>query len=137
MIIVSACLAGVRCRYNGTVIANEKVLELIAKGKALPVCPEQLGGLPTPRLPAEIVNGRVMSADGRDFTDEYESGAREAVRLCMLANCGEAVLKSRSPSCGYGKIYDGSFSGVLISGNGIFAQMLHEKGVKIRTEEDI
>ncbi|GBC63048.1 DUF523 domain-containing protein [Desulfonema ishimotonii] len=137
MIIVSACLAGVRCRYNGDAFPNEKVIELVATGKALPVCPEQLGGLPTPRPPAEIVGERVINTQGADITPQFQAGAREALRLCRLAGCTKAILKSRSPSCGYGRIYDGTFSGTLIPGDGLFARLLRENGVEILTEEDL
>lgn len=133
MYIVSACLAGVKCRYDGKSNENKYVLELVSKGKALPVCPEQLGGLPTPRMPAEILNNRVITSDNKDITGLFEKGAKQAFRLCILANCDRAILKSRSPSCGFGRIYDGSFSGILVPGNGIFAEMLNDNGIKIQT----
>ncbi|HKZ43783.1 MAG TPA: DUF523 domain-containing protein [Anaerolineales bacterium] len=137
MIIVSSCLAGCHCRYDGDSKPNEKVINLVADGKALPVCPEQLGGLPTPRLPAEQRGNKVYRNDGVDVTYEFEKGAREALRLAKLVNARKAILKARSPSCGSGEIYDGSFNGVLIKGNGTFAEMCKKEGIIVRTEEEI
>ncbi len=135
MIIVSACLAGVRCRYNGEGYRIEKIAQLISQGKALPVCPEQLGGLPTPRPAAEIREGRVVTKQGDDMTEFFHKGAQEVLRLAEMAVCKQAILKARSPSCGYGHIYDGSFSKTLVCGNGILAEMLSQKGIRIFTEE--
>jgi uncharacterized protein YbbK (DUF523 family) len=137
MIIVSACLAGVSCRYDGEAKPCPEVIHLVAEGQALPVCPEQLGGLPTPRLPAEIRDGRVVRRDGADLTAEFERGAREAVKLAQLIGAKTAFLKSKSPSCGRGKIYDGTFSGTLTSGNGVFAELCLNKGIEVITEEDL
>lgn len=135
MYIVSACLAGVACRYDGQSQPDPRVLEMVRRGLALPVCPEQLGGLPTPRTPFEIVDGRVVSREGEDATDAFMRGAEEAARLASLAGCTKAVLKQRSPSCGSGKIYDGTFSGRIISGSGLFSKHLKEMGIVIFTEE--
>jgi len=135
MIIVSACLAGIKCRYNGESYGNEEVARLVSAGKALPVCPEQLGGLPTPRYPAEIRNGAVVDSEGRELTDAFYAGAEEVLRLCRLTDCKKAILKARSPSCGCGQIYDGSFSGRLVSGNGVLARLLLENGIDVMTEE--
>ncbi|MEZ4524858.1 MAG: DUF523 domain-containing protein [Desulfobacterales bacterium] len=135
MIIVSACLAGVRCRYNGEGYAIEKIGQLLSGGKVLPVCPEQMGGLPTPRPAAEIREGRVVTKEGMDVTEFFCKGAQEVLRLAELANCKQAILKARSPSCGYGRIYDGTFSKTLVCGNGILAEMLSRKGIRIFTEE--
>jgi uncharacterized protein YbbK (DUF523 family) len=137
MIIVSACLANVACRYNGVAKPNETVMRLVAEGKAIPVCPEQLGGLTTPRLPAEIRNGRVFRKDGVDITEEFERGAREALQVAKLAGAKEALLKSKSPSCGCGRIYDGTFSGVLVEGDGVFAGLCKQDGMEVKTEEDL
>jgi phosphoglycolate phosphatase len=138
MIIVSACLAGYNCRYNGGSHNHEKVIQLVRKGRALPVCPEQLGGLTTPRNPAEIVeSSRVMTQVGEDYTEQFHLGAMETLRLCKLYNCKEAILKSMSPSCGSNQIYDGSFSKTVIKGDGITAKLLKENGVKVITEEDM
>ncbi len=118
-------------------ISNETVMRLVAEGKAIPVCPEQAGRLTTPRLPCEIVNGRVMRKDGLDLTAEFESGARECLALARLAGAYEAILKANSPSCGAGQIYDGTFSGKAVPGDGIFAAMCRQEGITLRTEEDL
>ena len=137
MIIVSACLAGLTCRYDGTSKPCDQVMRLVAEGEALPLCPEQLGGLTTPRLPAEILNGRVLRSDGLDVTTEFNRGAQEAIKLARLASCTSAILKARSPSCGCGNIYDGSFSGVVVNGNGVFAAHCIQNGIEVCTEEDL
>src|SRR5512136_2016262 len=99
MIIVSACLAGVACRYDGGAKPCAAVICLVAEGQAIPVCPEQLGGLPTPRLPAEQVGDRVIRKDGMDVTAEFERGAQEALKVARLVGAKTAILKARSPSC--------------------------------------
>jgi uncharacterized protein YbbK (DUF523 family) len=137
MIIVSACLAGLHCRYDGGEKTNDDVLRLVAEGKALPVCPEQLGGLTTPRLPCEIVNGRVMRKDGVDVTAEFERGARDSLALARLAGAKAAILKAKSPSCGAGHVYDGTFSGHVVTGDGVFAAKCRQEGISLRTEEDL
>jgi uncharacterized protein YbbK (DUF523 family) len=137
MIIVSACLADVHCRYDGGVKPCEAVIRLVAEGKAIPVCPEQLGGLPTPRLPAEQIGDKVIPKDGMDVTAEFKRGAQEALKIAKLVGAKTAILKARSPSCGSGKVYDGSFSGRLVDGNGVFAYMYKEEGLEVKTEEEI
>lgn len=137
MIIVSACLAGVGCRYDGTAKPCEVVLRLVAEGRAIPVCPEQLGGLPTPRQPSERVGKRVLSKDGGDVTAEFQRGAEEVMELARLAGAKQAILKSRSPSCGCGRIYDGTFSGTIIEGNGVLAELCLRTGMEVKTEEDL
>jgi uncharacterized protein YbbK (DUF523 family) len=137
MIIVSACLAGVACRYDGAAKPCEKVIRLVAEGKAIPLCPEQLGGLTTPRASAEISGNRVIRKDGVDVTDAFTRGAQEALKIARLVGAKTAILKARSPSCGLGKIYDGSFSGRLVDGNGVFAEMCKQNGIKVKTEEEI
>ncbi|VFN06302.1 MAG: Uncharacterized conserved protein YbbK, DUF523 family [Candidatus Kentron sp. G] len=136
MKIVSACLAGVKCRYDGEAKPCREVMELVERGEAIPVCPEQLGGLTTPRTPAEKRDGGVFTRDGKDVTGRFRRGAREALRIARLARCRQAILKARSPSCGSGEIYDGTFSGRLRKGNGVFAKMLEDDGVKVMTEEE-
>jgi uncharacterized protein YbbK (DUF523 family) len=136
MIIVSACLAGLNCRYDGVAKPCEAVMRLVAEGKAIPVCPEQLGGLNTPRLPAEIRGGRVIRKDGADVTEEFQRGAQEALKLAQLAGAKSAILKARSPSCGCGEIYDGSFSGKVVPGDGVFAELCRLNGMDVKTEED-
>ena len=133
--MVSACLLGVCCRYDGESKANERVLRLREKHELIPVCPEQLGGLPTPRPPAEIQNGRVIARSGLDVTAQYEKGAAETLRLYDLLRCDCALLKARSPSCGAETVYDGSFSGTLIPGQGIAAKALSQRHITIFSEE--
>ncbi len=137
MILVSACLAGIKCRYDGKDNANNKVMELVKNGIAIPVCPEQLGGLQTPRIPAEITEDKVLNKKGENVTSQFKKGARETLRIAKLVNCHKAILKQRSPSCGYGKIYDGSHTGKIIEGIGLTAQLLSQKGIIILTEEDV
>jgi uncharacterized protein YbbK (DUF523 family) len=136
-ILVSACLAGIRCRYNGEVESFEPVVDLVRRGCAVPFCPEVFGGLPTPRAPCEIRDGRVVDADGADRTAEFRRGAEEGLRLARLMGCGEAVLKARSPSCGSGEVYDGTFTSTRVAGDGFFARLLKEHGIIVRTEEDL
>lgn len=145
MIVVSACLAGVNCKYNGGNSCNLSVKELVSSGKAIPVCPEQLGGSPTPRIAAEIRGGtgadvldgkcKVFRKDGKDVTGEFIKGAYEVLTIVKLVGAKKAVLKSKSPSCGYGKIYDGSFKGQLIGGNGVTAELLLRNGIVILDED--
>ena len=115
-ILVSACLLGLRCRYDGSAKADARVLALAKTRALIPVCPEQLGGLPTPRPPAERVESRVLAANGTDVSAEFARGAEETLRLAQLFGCKTAVLKARSPSCGNGEIYDGTFSGRITRG---------------------
>ena len=134
MILVSACLAGFPCHYDGTSKTNEKIVQLVREDKAIPVCPEQLGGLTTPRLPSEIRNGRVFSSEGRDVTPEFEKGAAAVLQIAKEYGCTKAILKARSPSCGKGQIYDGTFSGKLVDGNGKTTELLLENGIEVITE---
>lgn len=130
-IIVSACLAGLECRYDCASQERAFIRELVEKGEAIPVCPEQMGGLPTPRPPAEIQGERVISVEGKDVSYEYARGAREALKIAELIGAREALLKSKSPMCGSGKVYDGSFQGKLVEGDGIFTRLLKKKGLKV------
>lgn len=134
-ILVSACLLGVNCRYCGDGCFNEKVAALAAENELVPVCPEQLGGLPTPREPDEILNGRVVGKDGTDNTEYFLRGAHEVLKLAMVLNCQAALLKERSPSCGSSEIYDGTFSGKRIAGAGITAGLLMKNGLRVASEE--
>ena len=136
MLIVSACLAGFPCRYDGKKAINTAVQQLVKEGKAIPVCPEQLGGLPTPRLPAEMKAGKVINSDGNDVTEAFEKGAAVVLEIAKQYGCTDALLKARSPSCGKGRIYDGSFSGILIEGNGKTADLLMRNGITVKTEEE-
>ena len=131
MEVVSACLAGVACRYDGTAQAEPEVVEAVRQGKALPLCPEMLGGLPAPREAAEIKAGRVVTATNVDLTEAFQKGAEIATQIAILAGCRKAVLKARSPSCGCGQIYDGSFSGRLVEGDGLWAQALKQAGMEV------
>lgn len=136
-ILVSACLLGVNCRYNGKGELAPGIRELMERCHPVPVCPEIMGGLPTPRTPAERSGGRVITRDGDDVTDAYERGAEEAVRLAKLYGCRYAVLKERSPSCGSGTIYDGTFTGTQIPGDGVTAARLAQEGVAVYGESSI
>ncbi len=137
VILVSACLIGVRCRYDGQSKPNAQVLALMEQGRVIPVCPEQLGGLPTPRVSAERRGDRVITKDGRDVTEEFRRGAEEAVRIARLAGCRKAILKARSPSCGSGRIYDGTFSGTQVDGDGVCAALCRANGIDVVTEEEL
>ena len=134
MILVSACLLGCACRYDGQSKPNPLAQELAKRGLAVPVCPEQLGGLPTPRKPSERRGDRVVMNDGRDVTAEYRRGAEETLRLGRLYGCTAAVLKEKSPSCGCGRIYDGTFTGTLTDGDGVTAALLKENGIKVMVD---
>ena len=134
-ILVSACLLGIPCRYDGQRVASDAVLALAARRRLIPVCPEQLGGLPTPREPAEIVGGAVITRDGRDVTASFELGARLACEIARLCDCGAAILKQRSPSCGCAYVYDGTFSGALREGEGLTAARLRRQGVRVVDED--
>lgn len=136
-IFVSACLAGVNCKYDGGNNENTKIMELLRKGNVILVCPEQLGGLPTPRVPAERLNEQVVTKDSRDVTAEYNRGANEVLKLAKKLNIKKAILKSRSPSCGKDKIYDGTFSHMLTARDGVTAELLRKNGIEVYTEEDI
>lgn len=143
MILVSACLAGINCKYNGKSNFVEYIYNMVKKGEALPVCPEQLGGLITPRYPSEIKcgtgydvicrNADVIAQNGKNVTDEYINGANETLRICRMFCIEKAVLKSRSPSCGCGYIYDGSFSHKLIKGDGVTASLLKKNGIQVQS----
>ena len=135
MILISACLAGINCKYSGGNNYNKKAFELVKNGEAIPICPEQLGGLTTPRSPAEvrIVNGerKVFTKDNIDVTDAFVKGANEVLRIAKELDIKKAVLQSRSPSCGVGKTYSGNFDGILVDGNGILAQTLLDNGIDV------
>jgi len=136
-ILVSACLLGVNCRYNGTGKLQEEILGLMKNHNLVPVCPEVYGGLQTPREPAEKVGDKILTKSGVDVTENFYRGAREIGELAKLYDCKYAILKERSPSCGYGKIYDGTFTGKVVDGNGILAELLAEQGIKVIGESAI
>ena len=131
MTIVSACLAGFPCRYDGKARPCAEVVELVRAGKAIPVCPEQLGGLPTPRPPCEILAGRAIDSTGADRTENYRRGAEAVLALAQTYGATQALLQNRSPSCGTGWIYDGTFSKTLTAGDGITARLLTENGIQV------
>ncbi|MGX8699293.1 MAG: DUF523 domain-containing protein [bacterium] len=136
--LVSACLLGTPCRMDGRAKPSAAVLSLLAEGEAVPVCPEVLGGLPTPRSPAELQpDGRVVNAAGEDVTAAFRLGAARALEICRAAGCERAILKSKSPSCGVGTLYDGTFTRTLTAGNGVFAALLLEEGLPVLTEEEL
>ncbi len=140
MILVSKCLTGCPCRYDGRSVPDPEIAALAESGEAVAVCPEQLGGLPTPRVPAElegtgadVLDGkaRAVARDGRDVTREFVSGAFEALRIANEHGIKHAVLKGKSPSCGMGLIYDGSFTGTLHEGDGVTAALLLRNGITV------
>ena len=133
-ILVSACLLGTCCRYDGASRPQSRIAALAERHTLVPVCPEQLGGLATPRPPAERRGERVVTEAGGDVTAQYRRGAEEALRLCRLFDCEAALLKERSPSCGSGEIYDGSFSGTLTAGEGVTAELLRTQGIPVYGE---
>lgn len=136
-LLVSACLLGLPCRYDGASKGHPLLPDLLERHTLVPVCPEQLGGLPTPRPPAERRGDRVVTQCGTDVTVQYRRGAQEALTLCRMFHCDAALLKERSPSCGLGEIYDGSFSQHLVPGNGVTAALLRENGVLVLGESQI
>ena len=135
-LIISACLAGKPCRYDGAARPLENLGELKKFYRLIPVCPETDGGLPVPRPPAEIRGGRVLTADGRDVTAFYEKGARIAVSKAVKAKAARALLKEKSPSCGSSFVYDGTFHGVAVSGEGVAARALRQSGVVCFSENE-
>ena len=136
-ILVSACLLGIGCRYDGKHKANSEILKLGEKYNLIPFCPEIYGGLPTPRTPSERIGDKVMMKDGRDVTENYARGAMEALTVCRIYGIKTAILKERSPSCGKGEIYDGSFSGTLTERDGVTADLLISEGIRVLGESEI
>ncbi|MFA4884795.1 MAG: DUF523 domain-containing protein [Desulfotomaculaceae bacterium] len=138
MIMISSCLLGVHTRYDGTVTnKNDLLMKYCYLGKYLPVCPEQLGGLTTPRPPVEITGGSAVNNIGQDVTAQFIKGAEQCLYLAAIFSVKAAILKERSPSCGVHKIYDGSFRHVVREGKGLTAALLGENGIKIYSEEDL
>lgn len=133
-ILVSACILGINCRYDGSQNTNIAIEQKIGRYNFIPICPEQLGGLKTPREPSEIKEGKVFSKSGTDITFNYNKGAEECLRIAKMFDCRYAIFKDRSPSCGGGKIYDGTFSGILIEGDGTAAALLKNHGITVIPE---
>ena len=136
-ILVSACLLGERCRYDGDSRPCASVQALSNAYRLIPVCPEVLGGLPTPRVPSEICGARVMMKNGTDVTENYRLGAEKALAIARAHGCTVAILKERSPSCGKGRVYSGSFNGQLVDGNGVCAALLLENGIRVLGESEV
>lgn len=136
-ILVSACLLGVNCKYNGNNNLNDKVIKYIENKEVIPICPEIMGGLSTPRYPSEIVDNKVINKQSQDVTKEYTKGAEETLKLVKILGVRKALLKSKSPSCGCGKIYDGTFTNTLINGDGITTKLLKENKIEVITEMDL
>ena len=140
MIVISSCITGVKCRYNGSSSYNEKLLKSINKNY-IHICPEILAGLKTPRKPCEIFGGsgedvlngnaKIIDKDGFDITEQMLTGAKKALKMCLENKVTKAYLKTKSPTCGYDKIYDGTFSSTLRKGNGIFSALLIKNGIKV------
>lgn len=137
MILISACLAGCLCRYDGGTNLVPELRQLVEDGKAIAVCPEELGGLSTPREPSECRGDNVFTKSGKDVTEAFQNGAEQTLRIAVQAGCRKAILKARSPSCGKGFIYNGFFCKTLTSGNGIAAQLLLDHGIEVFTEEEL
>ena len=147
MKLISACLLGVKCRWDGEDNKNDRVLELVKKEILIPVCPEQLGGLPTPRVRQEIqwgsgkdvldLRAKVINEDEEDVTSQFIKGAEETLKIARLYRVNEFIGKSLSPSCSCSKVCDGTFSGKLIKGCGVTAELLMRSGIRIKEGEDL
>lgn len=135
-ILVSACLLGLPVRYDGNAKCEAWVEALAQRHILIPICPEQLGGLPTPRVPCERVGDRVLSRDGDDRTAAFRKGAELALRIAQLNGCQVAILKQRSPSCGFKAVYDGTFTGNVIPGEGVTGELLRQHGIAVFSEDD-
>jgi uncharacterized protein YbbK (DUF523 family) len=136
MILVSSCLAGINCRFDGRSKPNEYVINLVKRGLAIPVCPEELGGLSTPREPCEPYNKKIITQSGIDLTEKFKEGAKKALDIALANECKVAILRIKSPSCGCGLIPDGTFSNKLIEGDGILTKLLKENNIRVYTEKN-
>lgn len=130
-ILVSACLLGQNCKYNGKNNYNHTLIELLKGHEVFPVCPEVMGGLPTPRIPCERCQNRVIGKDGLDYTQAYREGAKKAIEVAKAHSVDCAIVKSRSPSCGKTLIYDGTFQSILIPGSGVFCESLNRLQIPV------
>lgn len=135
-IAVSSCLLGINCKYNGQSNYHEEIIKLKEKYEIIPICPEVLGGLPTPRIPSEIVNDKVINQQGIDVTENYKRGALKALNILKENNINIAILKSKSPSCGINKIYDGTFSHTLVDGHGVTTNLFLENNITVYDEHN-
>ncbi|MED4906960.1 DUF523 domain-containing protein [Brevibacillus centrosporus] len=145
MKMISACLIGCECRYDQKSCRDQELEQLLREGKVIPICPEQLGGLPTPRPPAEIVGGdgfdvldgkaRIVDQKGNDVTEEFLAGARQALKLAQTVGATSAILKENSPSCGSTFVYDGTFSGKKVTGTGLTAALFRRHGIEVQSEQ--
>lgn len=135
-ILVSSCLLGINCKYSGGNNKNCDVISLSNNYNLIAICPEVMGGLPTPRVPSEIISGKVINKDGIDVTAEYNLGASIALELATQYDAKYAVLKANSPSCGFGSIYDGTFTSTKIEGNGVAADLLYKNGIVVLNENN-
>ena len=136
-VLVSACLLGVACRYDGLAAMDARVAALAERFALIPVCPEQLGGLPTPRCSVELRQGRAVTGDGTDLTEAFTRGAEQALHIAHLTGARAAVLQPRSPSCGIDRVYDGTFCGNLVPGRGILATLLAREGFVLCSPDDL
>lgn len=136
-VLVSACLLGLFCRYDGGFGADERLLALARDHVLVPVCPEQMGGLPTPRTAVELWQGRALTRDGLDLTEAFERGVDQVVRIASLTGARAAILQPRSPSCGVGEIYDGTFSGRRVPGDGLLAAALRARGLVLLLPDEL
>ena len=139
-LLVSSCLLGMATRYDGKSkksISDGDLKRLSEKYQIIPFCPEIYGGLPTPRVPSERIGELVKMKNGADVTENYKKGASEALSLCLTMNIKKALLKEKSPSCAKYEIYDGSFSGTLVDGKGVSAELLTENGIDVYNEDEI
>lgn len=134
--VISACLLGVKCRFDGRCKLSEKAMEIFKNNQAIAVCPEQLAGFTTPRLPIEISGNLVLDENGKDVTEQINQGIEEAMKLVKAFNPDIAILKDKSPTCGVEKVFDGSHSGKLISGKGLFTKRLIDAGVEIEKGDE-
>lgn len=135
-ILVSSCLLGIPCRYDGKSVENRRIWALAKRHVLIPICPEQMAGQPAPRPPAEICNGRVLTKSNEDVTEVFAKGAELSVLLATRLGCTHAVLKQNSPSCGCGQIYDGTFMGKIIHGDGVTTRALKKNNVTVISDED-
>lgn len=135
-VLISACLIGLNCKYSGGNNENEKLVELMREKDLIPICPEQLGGLSTPRPSAQRKENKVVTKEGIDVTKEYKKGAQEVLNLAKKLNIKKAILKSRSPSCGVDTIYDGTFTNNLTNRDGVTAELLKENGIEVISSDE-